>query len=92
MEERDRAALAGALEEFLNERMERLILSGPAEKNGLQKVKIHPVMLRGELAFQAEEQRGTQAFHRNMDRDRAAAYVTEMLDGIMRQMELSSAS
>lgn len=59
MEERDRAALAGALEEFLNERMERLILSGPAEKNGLQKVKIHPVMLRGELAFQAEEQRGT---------------------------------
>ena len=27
-----------------------------------------------------------------MDRDRAAAYVTEMLDGIMRQMELSSAS
>lgn len=92
MEERDRAALAGALEEFLNERMERLILSGPAEKNGLQKVKIHPVMLRGELAFQAEEQRGTQAFHRNMDRGRAVAYVTEMLDGIMRQMELSSAS
>ncbi len=92
MEERDRAALAGALEEFLNERMERLILSGPAEKNGLQKVKIHPVMLRGELVFQAEEQRGTQAFHRNMDRDRAVAYVTEMLDGIMRQMELSSAS
>ena len=54
MEERDRTALAGALEEFLNERMERLILRGPAEKNGLQKVKIHPLLLRGELAFQAE--------------------------------------
>ena len=92
MEERDRRALKEVLGEFLNERLERLILSSPAEKNGLQKVKIHPLLLRGELAFQAEEQRGAQAFHRNMDRDGAAAYVIEMLNGIMRQMELSSAS
>lgn len=92
MEERDRRALKEVLGEFLNERLERLILSSPAEKNGLQKVKIHPLLLRGELAFQAEEQRGAQAFHRNMDRDGTAAYVIEMLNGIMRQMELSSAS
>ena len=92
MEDRDRLALQGALEEFLNEGLDRVILSGPVQKDGLLKAKIHPLMLRGELAFQAEEQKGAQAFHRNMNREEAVSYVLEIMDGTMRQMELSAAA
>ncbi len=89
MEEKDRGALRKVLEEFLDEGLEQLILSNPADRKSLSRVRLRPVMLRGSLVFQAEEQRGVQAFHRNFTAGEAAAYVEEMLDGVMRQMELT---
>lgn len=90
MEEKDRGALRKVLEEFLDEGLEQLILSNPADRKSLSRVRVRPVLLRGKLTFQAEEQRGAQAFHRNLSAEETAGYVEEMLDGIMRQMELSS--
>ena len=81
----------GALEEFLNEGLERVILSSPADGEEIRKVRIRPILLRGELVFQAEEQRGTQAFHKNMNREETAAYVAGLLAGSLKQMELSAA-
>ena len=81
----------GALEEFLNEGLERVILSSPADGEEIRKVRIRPILLRGELVFQAEEQRGTQAFHKNMNREETAAYVAGLLAGSLKQMELSTA-
>ena len=49
------------------------------------KVKIRPVLLKEELCFQAEEQVGAQAFHRNLNRGEAAEYVTEKLEQAFRQ-------
>ena len=46
--------------------------------------------MKGRLVFQAEEQAGKQAFHRNLDRDEAADYVTGLLDGSFRQAEIAS--
>ncbi len=91
MEEKEREALVGALEEFLNEGLERVILSSPADGEEIRKVRIRPILLRGELVFQAEEQRGTQAFHKNMNREETAAYVAGLLAGSLKQMELSAA-
>ena len=54
MEEKEREALVGALEEFLNEGLERVILSSPADGEEIRKVRIRPILLRGELVFQAE--------------------------------------
>ena len=81
----------GALEEFLNEGLERVILSSPADGEEIRKVRIRPILLRGELVFQAEEQRGTQAFHKNMNREETAAYAAGLLAGSLKQMELSAA-
>lgn len=90
MEEKDRAALKKALEGFLDEDLEQLIFSNPRDRESLSRVKIRPVLLRGSLVFQAEEQRGTQAFHRNLSPEETVSYAEEMLDGAMRQLELSS--
>ena len=43
--------------------------------------------MKGRLVFQAEEQAGKQAFHRNLDRMRRPTYVTGLLDGSFRQAE-----
>ncbi len=60
MEEKDRGALRKVLEEFLDEGLEQLILSNPADRKSLSRVRVRPVLLRGKLTFQAEEQRGAQ--------------------------------
>ena len=62
MEEKDRKFLAEMLDEFLYEGLQQAVISSPADKTGIVKVKIRPVVLKGSLMFQAEEIRGTQAF------------------------------
>lgn len=79
------------LEFFLNGHLKQMVLSNPVRKEEIQKVKIRPVELRGEIVFQAEEFIGKQAFHKNLNRDEAVQYVTARLENSFRQAELISA-
>ena len=79
-----------ALELFLNESLERVLMSNPADSSIISRSRIRPLLMKGRLVFQAEEQAGKQAFHRNLDRDEAADYVTGLLDGSFRQAEIAS--
>ena len=58
--------LLKALDRFLNEDLEKLVLSNPREKEGTFKIQIRPVSIQGTLKFQAEEFAGKQAFHKNL--------------------------
>lgn len=82
--------LRQGLDYFLNEQMSQAVFSNPCDREVVQKVKLRPLMLRGQLIFQAEEFRGKQAFHQNLSKEEAAAYVEGLLEGSFRQMELSS--
>ena len=79
-----------ALELFLNESLERILMSNPTDSGKISRSRIRPLFMKGRLVFQAEEQAGKQAFHRNLDRDEAADYVTGLLDGSFRQAEIAS--
>ena len=82
--------LESALEYFLNESLERILLSNPCSPEKMAKCRLRPLLIRGELVFQAEEQVGKQAFHRNMNRDEAVSYVKEKLETSFRQAQLES--
>ena len=79
-----------ALDLFLNESLERILMSNPTDSGKISRSRIRPLLMQGRLVFQAEEQAGKQAFHRNLDRDEAADYVTGLLDGSFRQAEIAS--
>ena len=79
-----------ALELFLNESLERVLMSNPADSGKISRSRIRPLLMKGRLVFQAEEQAGKQAFHRNLDKDEAADYVTGLLEGSFRQAEIAS--
>lgn len=79
-----------ALELFLNESLERILMSNPIDSETISRSRIRPLLMKGRLVFQAEEQCGRQAFHRNLDRVQAADYVTGLLDGSFRQAEIAS--
>lgn len=75
-----------ALDLFLNESLERILMSNPTDSGKISRSRIRPLLMKGRLVFQA----GKQAFHRNLERDEAADYVTGLLDGSFRQAEIAS--
>lgn len=78
------------VEFFANEQLQQMIFSNPVQKDGILKVRIRPVNLRGRLLFQAEELVGTQAFHKNLLPEEVCDYVTGLLSGGLRNGEVIS--
>lgn len=79
-----------ALDYFLNEKLEKLICSNPRKKDGFLKMAARPVVLKGALKFQIEEFTEKQAFHKNLDREQAAAYIMEQLETLYRNLQVFS--
>ncbi len=79
-----------ALAFFLNEKLERIILSNPRNRDGYIKLILRPLILQGELKFQAEEFTEKQAFHKNMGADEAASYLKAQLSVLYRNGEIQS--
>ena len=69
----------------------QMILSGRTDQGNYLKVRIHPVLLGDLFRFQAEEFRGKQVFHRNLEREEAADYVLGMLGNTFRQLQAEMA-
>lgn len=90
MNQEERKALGRALDMFLNDSLERILLNHSCDEQTMQKSGLRPLIVKGKLLFQAEEQVGKQAFHRNMDKEQAAEYVTGLLEGQFRQAEITS--
>lgn len=82
--------LESMLDYFSNQYLRQMVFSNPAEKGGLSKVRVRPVVLREELKFQAEEFMGTQAFHRNLSFGELKEYTKKMMGGKFRQLEVAS--
>lgn len=90
MEQRERENLIQTVGEFLDENLLRIVVSNPSGRQGVSKVKIRPLLLRGELIFQAEELVGSQAFHKNFSAEECALYMADLLEAGLRQLELES--
>ena len=82
--------LDSMLDTFINEKMLQMVISNPAKKDGIQKIKIRPVLHKGAIAYQAEEFTKKQAFHKNMPGAEIRDYIKEQLAGRFRQAEVLS--
>jgi len=79
------------LEECLSDRLLTAVISGARKKEGPTKVKIRPLLKKGDLIFQAAAQIGKQEFHENLDKAEAIQKITGYLmnDFGQLQMELT---
>ncbi|MDD3252366.1 MAG: SAM-dependent methyltransferase [Lachnospiraceae bacterium] len=82
--------LRSMLDAFINQQLNQMILSNPSEKEGVQKVRIRPLLLKNSLMYQAEELAGSQAFHKNFTQEEVKDYVEALLQTRFRQGELLS--
>lgn len=67
------------LSQILNKELEQIILSNSQNKEYAAKVKVRPVLIKGEILFQETLYRGNQVFHENY----GESAMTERLEKLM---------
>ena len=77
------------LDKYLNEQLNRIIISNPRHREDAVKIILRPVLLKNSLSFQASEYYGKKVFHKNCAREEAAAEIERRM-AEYRQLELSS--
>lgn len=75
---------------FLSDRLCQITVSGPREKEGIFKIKIRPLLLKGELVFQKTAYKGTQVFHENLSGEELLEELLHEMQGKFRQLAAES--
>ena len=57
------------LAEVLSDRLYQIIISNPRSKTDVLKIKVRPVMVKGEVCFQETLWKGPQVFHKNRTKE-----------------------
>ena len=82
-------AIQKLLNDVLNIEFVQAILSNPRKKDGILKIKVRPVEMRGKRLYQLESFTKTQAFHENLETEQAAERILSYMEEF-RQMQLDS--
>ena len=77
------------LQENLNIDFISAILSNPRNKDAIQKIKVRPILKKDTLLFQLESFQNNQAFHENMEVEKACEKLLEHMEN-MKQMQLET--
>lgn len=78
------------LEQHLNENVIQMVLSNPRLKEGLLKVKIRPVLMKGNLNFQAVLYRNSKVFHQNFEVSDMISQILMWAENDFKQIELDT--
>ena len=78
------------LDEICNIRLEQMIFSNSRDRARGTKVKVRPVLIKGELLFQETLYKGTQVFHSNLSADELKEKITGYLSDLFCQGELEA--
>ena len=76
-------------EESLNIDFLSATLSNPKSKDGVTKIKVRPLLKKGNLIFQCELFKNNQAFHENYEAEAAVQSLTEYMEQF-KQMQLET--
>ncbi len=79
--------LKTALASLLSEKLYQIILSKPRQKESAFKIKIRPVLVKGQLFFQKTVYKETKVFHENMDKSQALLQILDLMKQDFRQLD-----
>ncbi|MEG1848471.1 MAG: SAM-dependent methyltransferase [Lachnospiraceae bacterium] len=78
------------LEEYVNEQLYQIIISNPNHKGSVTKLKIRPLMHKGELCYQVSSYVGTQVLHANYQKKELIQTVAPMMTEQFKQTQIES--
>ena len=80
-----------ALGQYLNEKLQQIIISNPKTKDGMNKILIRPVLLQNRLVFQFAGHTQKQVFHENLSDKEALEKILLYMEEF-KQLELTHAN
>lgn len=82
--------IAKAFELYMNKELEQVIISNSTESELISKVKIRPVLIKGNLLYQVTEFRGQKVLHQNYSKDELLEKLSTWFEGLFRQVQIIS--
>lgn len=79
-------------EECIGENLYQIIISKAKNPDSFSRVKVRPLLMKGELMYQVSEIHGTQIFHINLQKEELIDRLTEYLSKDFLQAEISTSS
>lgn len=76
------------LDKYVNENLERILVSNARRTSSVSKLQVHPVPVKGEIRYQVTRLQGTKAIHENYEKEALISYLTEQMKENFRQMQL----
>ena len=80
------------LQDTINENLYQIILSNPRDKEKAFKIKVRPVMVKGEILYQKTVYEGTKVFHGNEKADAIIACIGREITENFKQCEIEHRS
>ncbi|MDF2539510.1 MAG: hypothetical protein K0S76_2531 [Herbinix sp.] len=84
------ANITKVFENMVNIDFRSAVISNSKDKNKICKIKIRPVLIKGELLFQLSEYVGNQIFHSNLSKELLLEKLPEWFEGLFHQAEINS--
>lgn len=81
-------ALRELLQDTVDDGLYRVTISNPRKKDGVFKIKIRPVMVKGTVLFQESLYEGTKVFHENRENAAMTERIARLLEQDFRQCEV----
>ena len=76
------------LDKYVNEDLERILVSNARRGSSVSKLQVRPVPVKGEVRYQVTRIQGTKAIHENYEKEELISYLTEQMKENFRQLQL----
>jgi SAM-dependent methyltransferase len=83
-------AIYKLFEEVLNKELVSIIISNSTDKEKVSKIKIRPLLLKGNLCFQASEYIGVKIYHINYTKEELLLKLRDWFEGLFHQAEINT--
>lgn len=83
-------AIYKLFEETLNKELISITISNSTDKEKVSKVKIRPLLLKGNLCFQASEYVGVKIYHKNYETEELLFKLEDWFEGLFHQAEINA--
>lgn len=78
------------LNTYINEQLHRIVLSNARTKEGVSKIKIRPVLIKGTLVYQCTQTHGPKEIHKNYEKKEVIPYIIHEMNENFRQLQLEA--
>ena len=89
-DEKNMEQLKNAFLQSINEQLLLVIISNPRKKDGVTKIKIRPLLMKGNICYQEESFMNNQAFHKNITEEELISNIDDYAKDF-KQIEIKSA-